>query len=69
MLDTTPDDDDEPIPDDEALSVLVFAIENYINVVQRKLADKGLEASRDRIRERLFSPELRHLLFPKQRDA
>jgi len=64
MLDAANDDEDR-IPDDEALPMLVFAIENYIDVVQRKLLADGLSSDRDRIRERLLSSEMRHLLIPK----
>jgi hypothetical protein len=43
----------------------VFALENYIDVVQRKLAAIGKTASRTRIRNQLLSQKLRYLLIPK----
>ena len=64
-LDANSTDDDEPIPDNEALPLLVFALENYIDVVLRRLAANGKTASRTRIRNQLFSQKLRYMLIPK----
>ena len=44
--------------------VLIAAIENYIDVVQANLIAKGLQADRDRIRERLLHPDNRYMLIP-----
>ena len=46
------------------LEQLIAAIENYIDVVQANLIAKGLQADRDRIRERLLHPDNRFMLIP-----
>jgi hypothetical protein len=46
------------------LEQLIAAIENYIDVVQANLSDAGLQADRDRIRERLLHPDNRYMLIP-----
>ena len=53
--------DQEP---SDALIDLVIAIENYIDAVQDCLARRGLEADRNRIRDRLLHPANRYLLIP-----
>ena len=44
--------------------VLIAAIENYIDVVQANLSAAGLQADRNRIRDRLLHPDNRYMLIP-----